>query len=156
MKVTDLLETFIDNENGAGATPNNQEVDYFGLRVLMEPTVFLGLVTPLSRKQATSTDGLKQHISSGGKIGAPTLYVKIPPEWEDGDLSSPAEVTGHEGRNRMFAIKELYGDRPVEVHIIPGGGLRARHLKPEWVQALSDRLIAERSSRVVAGPLFTK
>ena len=40
MKINEII---IDNRNGAGATPNNEEIDYLGFRILMKPSVFLKL-----------------------------------------------------------------------------------------------------------------
>lgn len=155
MKVTEIFEqSVIDNVNGAGAVPYNQEIDYFGLRVMMKPTVFAQLALPLDRSGA-SYEGIKQHIQNGGKIGAPFLIIAVPPEWEDGDFSNPAAVKNHEGRNRMVALEQLYGDQPVEVHLIFSGGLRSRDITPEWVAQLNARLLKERSTEVVSGPLFT-
>lgn len=155
MKVTDLLETYIDNVRGKGATPYNQDVDYFGLAVKMKPSVFLSLALPIARDDASSADSLKQFIADGGKIGSPFLTVALPQEWtETGDTTNPAKVTSHEGRNRMIALLELYGDTPVETHLILAGGLRAQNLTPEMIQAMQSQLAAEGSGKVVRGPTF--
>lgn len=152
MKVTDILtESVIDNTSGAGATPYNADVDYFGMRTQMSPSMFLQLALPLD--QPTSADGLTQHLQNGGKIASPMLFVTIPEEWEHGDFSSPAQIKGHEGRNRMIAYRRIYGNIPVEVHFILNKGLRARDLTPEWVAALKKTLISQ-SGRLVHGPIF--
>lgn len=155
MKVTDLLESYIDNVRGKGATPYNQDVDYFGLAVKMKPSMFLSLALPIARGDASSADSLKQFISNGGKIGSPFLTVSLPPEWvESGDTTKPAKVTSHEGRNRMLALLELYGDVPVETHLILAGGLRARNLTPEIIKALQTQLADEASGKIIRGPTF--
>lgn len=41
----------IDNRHGLGTTPNNAEIDYFGLRVLMTPRTFLNLAAPLTHEK---------------------------------------------------------------------------------------------------------
>ena len=152
MRLRELLsEVKIDNKDGAGAVPYNQDVDYFGLRVMMRPSTFLRLAAPLGQEHSAE---LEKYIADGGAIGAPFLEIKIPPEWDDGDYSKTAQVMGHEGRNRMTAIKKLEGDAPIEVHIFPRGGYRARDITPEFRAALVRGLQAEKASNIIAGPLF--
>ena len=147
-----ITEVNIDNRNGAGAVPFNQEIDYFGLRTLMTPGTFLALAARLSTP--TSKEGLVNHIKAGGAIGAPFLKIKYPPEWEDGDFSQPAQVTGHEGRNRVLAVQEVEGDVSVEVHIFFDGGVRRRDLTDEIITQLNTSLIPEKSSSLLQGPFF--
>lgn len=152
MRLRELLsEVKIDNKQGAGAVPYNQEIDYFGLRTAMRPSTFLRLAAPLGQEHSAE---LEQYIANGGAIGAPFLEIKIPQEWDDGDFSKPAQVVGHEGRNRMTAVKKLEGDAPIEVHIFPKGGYRARDITPEFKAALNKNLYAEKSTSLVSGPLF--
>ena len=152
MRLRELLsEVKIDNKQGAGAVPYNQDVDYFGLRTTMRPSTFLRLAAPLGQEHSAE---LEQYIADGGAIGAPFLEIKIPMEWDDGDFSKPAQVAGHEGRNRMTAVKKLEGDAPIEVHILPRGGYRARDITPEFKAALAKSLYAEKSTNLVSGPLF--
>ena len=145
-------ELKIDNKNGKGAVPYNQDIDYFGLRVSMRPSTFLKLALPLP--DDADYEHLKQHIAQGGAVGAPFLDVKIPPEWDDGDFSKPAKVAGHEGRHRMKAALSLEGDEPVETHIFPKGGYRARDLTPEFIKHLNQSLETQAGGRVLTGPLF--
>ena len=51
----------IDNVNGKGATPNNQDVGYKGLRVLVTPSVFLKLALPLTQPHPDSLEFLRGH-----------------------------------------------------------------------------------------------
>ena len=145
-----LDEVNIDNRAGAGAVPYNTEVDYFGLRVMMRPSIFLKLAAPLGQPH---NEKLEQYIAQGGAIGSPFIMVDIPEAWEDGDFSQLAEVTGHEGRNRVSAVLKLEGDAPIEMHLFPRY-LRRRHLTSQWIEALNRGLTAEHSGRVVPGPLF--
>jgi len=156
-------DEYIDNENGAGSTGNNGNIDYLGLRVRMLPHVFRSLASPLTRKEADTAEGLKAFVLGGGRVGSPMLYLDIPEGWSKGDFSEAASVNGHEGRNRMFAFEEICGrDEMVEVHIIPGSRLReyrARHLTPEIVSAMQHGIRAQSGSRsvqgrLVPGPLF--
>jgi putative chitinase len=152
MRLRELLsEVKIDNKQGAGAVPFNQDVDYFGLQVMMKPSTFLRLAAPLGQEHSAE---LEKYIANGGAIGAPFLEIKIPIEWDDGDFSKPAQVAGHEGRNRMTAVQKLEGDAPIEVHIFPRGGYRARDITPEFRRALARGLQAEKAANVVTGPLF--
>lgn len=152
MRLRELLsEVKIDNKDGAGAVPYNQDVDYFGLRVMMRPSTFLRLAAPLGQEHSAE---LEKYIADGGAIGAPFLEIKIPPEWDDGDFSASAQVAGHEGRNRMTAIQKLEGDAPIEVHIFPRGGYRGRDITPEFKSALARGLQAEKATNIVPGPLF--
>lgn len=153
MKISEFIcEVKIDNAKGAGAVPYNAEIDYFGLRVAMKPSTFLALALPLD--EPTSKEGLKKHLQDGGAIGAPFLEVAIPPAWDDGDFSESAQIKSHEGRNRMKAIIELEGDEPIEVHIVPRGGYRARDLTDDYRKRLQAGMYAEQSKRLINGPLF--
>ena len=88
MRLRELLsEVKIDNKDGAGAVPYNQDVDYFGLRVMMRPSTFLRLAAPLGQEHSAE---LEKYIADGGAIGAPFLEIKIPPEWDDCDYSKTA------------------------------------------------------------------
>jgi len=146
-----ITEVTIDNVKGAGAVPYNQEIDYFGLRVKMKPSIFLKLALPLGQPHSAE---LEKYIADGGAIGSPFLEIKIPPEWDDGDFSKFAQVASHEGRNRITAVKKLEGDEPIEVHLIPRGGLRARDLTAEFVEKMQEGMYAEKSTHLVSGPLF--
>jgi len=152
MRATEFItEVTIDNVKGAGATPYNQDIDYFGLRVKMKPSIFLKLALPLGQPHSAE---LEKYIADGGAIGSPFLEIKIPPEWDDGDFSKFAQVASHEGRNRITAVKKLEGDEPIEVHLIPRGGLRARDLTAEFVEKMQEGMYAEKSTHLVSGPLF--
>ena len=146
-----LSEVRIDNKKGAGSTPNNDNVDYLGLRVMMKPSVFLKLAPPLG--YSADLQRMRDLIQSGGAISAPQLYLEIPPSWDDEDLTKPARVQSHEGRHRMQAILELEGDEPVETHLFPLG-MRRRHLTPQMIQRLQQSLISQGLRQLVRGPLF--
>ncbi len=147
MKVSEVK---IDNKDGAGAVPYNQDVDYFGIRVKMKPSTFLRLAAPLGREHSPE---LEKYIADGGAIGAPFLTLGIPKEWDDGDLTKFAKVDGHEGRNRMLAVQKLEGDAPIEVHVFPRY-YRARDMTPELIEKINSGLYAEKTTNLVRGPLF--
>jgi hypothetical protein len=171
----------IDNEHGIGQISNNEDIDYFGLRVLMKPSTFHKLTLELPRDEAPSVDWMKgrearfsSEVAEEGPRGfaSPMLTVEVPDEWgssgwESRDLSRPARVTGHEGRNRMYASKEIYGDvDPVETYIVfrrasGRGGLRNYDMGPKWVERLDAGMVSERERirhgrgvRETVGPLF--
>lgn len=150
-----INEYKIDNRNGIGAVPYNQDVDYFGLRVAMRPSTFLKLALPMnnSAEDQASIEHIIQQKDTEG-IGAPFLSIRIPEEWENGDLLKPAKVTGHDGRHRMAAILKSEGDDPVETHLFPAY-LRHRDFEahPEWIDALNQQIIGQRGN-VIRGPIF--
>ncbi len=152
MKVSEILkEVTIDNEKGWGSVPYNRNVDYLGLRVQMKPSIFLSLACKLGGE---INDALRQHMKSGGAIGSPFLEIVLPEEWMSGDLTKPAVVRGHEGRNRMTLLLRNEGDTPIEVHLF-FPQYRRRHLTPEMIQELNTKLIPERMSIPIKGPFFT-
>ena len=146
-----LKEHQMDNTDGWGSTPINGNVDYMGLRVMMRPSTFLKLALPL--KEPKSSADIIKHIEQGGHIASPFLMIDIPDEWDNGDFSTPARVTGHEGRNRMKALQELEGTQHQEVHIFPRG-LRNRHMTPEFLKNLNKWLMPERQEHPISGPFW--
>lgn len=132
-----LKEVVIDNVRGMGAVPDNQEVDYLGVRTLMKPSVFLELA---ERRHffARSASSIANELRDGEAIGAPFLIVKVD---EDGD--QPAEVMNHEGRNRMVAVQEVEGDDPIEVHIFLAQGMRRRHLTDTKLRDMQRIMISQ-------------
>ena len=138
----------IDNKEGWGAVSNNQEVDYFGMRVKMKPSVFLKLAE--SRRGVPAVDKVVDHIKNGGAIGAPFLIISY-------TQGSPAEIIGHEGRSRMIAIQQVFGDIPVEVHLFFNSDTvnRARHLTPDIVADINKTMMSQ-DDQELSGPFFTE
>jgi hypothetical protein len=157
MRARDFIdEVNMDSREGAGAVPYNADVDYFGIRVTMKPTTWLSLAHELQKDSTTSTyiEKLAKYMKDGGAIAPPWYNIRIPREWEDGDLTKPANIVGHEGRHRMEAVIATEGDTPVEVHFFFPGGLRARDIKPEWIDRMNKNIINERG-QIITGPWFT-
>lgn len=158
MKVKEILsEVKIDNNSGIGVTPNNKEIDYFGIRVSMRPSTFLRLALELKQPRDDNMQWITDHIKSGGAISSPWFSVMIPDEWIDGDFTKMATIIGHEGRHRMHAILNVEGDVATEVHMLFRGKRRewrARHVTPEIIQALNRGMVAEEGRGVIQGPLF--
>ena len=157
MRLYQILESRIDNKNGAGAVPDNQEVDYFGKKVAMTPRMFLKLAKPLQfDKDVEKTIlGLMDYMKQGNKIGSPFFGIKLPGEWFDGnfDTQEKPRVMNHEGRHRMYALQSMDGNNPVEVHLFFRGGVRARDITPEIMAKLNEGILNE-EGRYVSGPLF--
>jgi hypothetical protein len=142
-------KVIIDNRKGWGAVPYNADVDYFGIKSLMKPSVFLKLALPLT--DAPNLAAITDHIKQGGAIGAPFLDVAPPVEWEDENFDMFAKVSGHEGRNRMTAILSLFGDNPIETHLFVKQ-YRAREITRPMVESMQDGLYMEKSTRLLTMP----
>ena len=158
MKLRDIItEVLIDNTKGIGCVPYNQDIGYFGAQVMMRPSTFLQLATHLDRQDATSSVGIENYIRNGGAIASPWVKIKVPTDWNNNIFTQHAAIVGHEGRNRMYAILNVDGDRPVEVHLVFVGDKkewRARDLTPEMMAAVNSGLVNEDKTRVIRGPLF--
>jgi hypothetical protein len=144
---------YYDQVSGKGAVPYNQEIDYKGLRVLMRPSMFLALAKPMIKGQAEAEnfEFLKQWIGNGNPIGSPFLNINFP--YVDGKfVTEGARINGHEGRNRALAIKELYGDDPIEVHIITSIGSK-RYFTPEMREVVRQGIQGERGL-YIPGPIW--
>lgn len=138
---------------GWGQTPIGTDVDYFGLRVKMRPSTFLKLAAPLT--SGAKNPEVEKHMQGGGKIAYPWLDIRDPAEWETKqDFSKPAQVVGHEGRNRMKTWIKLKGDDPIQVNLFLKNANRRRYITDEMIDALSKGLFAEKSSSFIKGPLF--
>ena len=144
-----VTEVNIDNKKGRGAVPNNQEVDYFGKRVMMKPSTFIKLASKLGKDPEPE---MIDYIKKGGAIGAPFLVINVP--WDDDEDHVKLMVSDHEGRNRMLAIMKAEGDAPVETHLFFKGKYnRARHLEPEFLTAIQSELISQ-DNQLIKGPLW--
>lgn len=142
-------------DDAIGLIPLNQSVDYHGLRVEMLPSIFLRLARHLpDEARRKSYDFFRKSLAEGSASLAPSsLFVEIPEQWDDGDLSMPAVVKSHEGRHRAKALMDELGARhPIEVHVFPRG-LRRRHLTPEWIARMNQGMVGE-DGRLILGPLF--
>jgi len=145
----------LDNEKGMGAVSNNSggNPDYFGIRVMMKPSTFHRLALHLPGDQRSSFyKEMVKKVAQGEPIASPFLDIIIPDEWEEGDYSEPAKVRGHEGRHRMYAVNDVDGDVPVEVHIwgrFKSSEMRRRHLNDEMIDRILAGLISEEGNDYV-------
>lgn len=152
-----IKEHIVDNRLGAGATSYNTDIDYFGFKVKMLPSMFLSLAAPGG---GDSAEGLQTFITDGGAVASPMPYIRVPPEWKEGRVSlnyGTPDICGHEGRNRMMAIRNLEGEVPVETHIILRSDRvewRARNITSEIIALLNKGVMNENETAFVTGPLF--
>lgn len=146
-----INEVVIDNQKGAGATPNNMEVDYKGFRVEMKPSTFLSLAAYVSR-HTDKVEAMCDHLRKGGTIASPFLKILVPDEWKKADYSTPAQIFGHEGRHRMLGIWRTEDDIPVETHLFFASHNKS-HVKPEWLEMVNKSLVSE-DGDLIEGPFF--
>jgi hypothetical protein len=91
--------------------------------VKLTPSQFESL-NPRGGKPET-VEYIKSLAEKGADIAPPFVEV----EWNA--KRGAWQVTGHEGRSRTKAYKELVGDEPMTVDLLLGGGLRRGDLTPE-------------------------
>lgn len=145
----------IKNKEGSiGYVTINDNIDYMGLRVMMTPRTFHQLAEPLPPYARATSRIIKRLMLDGEPVASPFLDIEIPTAWADDDYSQPARVRSHEGRNRMYAILDIFGNVPVETHLIFSHHLRNHDIKPEWIEQLRTRLIPQRKDTPKVGNLF--
>jgi len=140
-----LGELHFNQETGKGQVPDNMDVDYKGFAVIMTPRQFHALVAPRTYNDeslAFITDAIK----NGEAIGSPFLSILK-------DKKGRYRVSGHEGRTRMKAISDVYGQVPVLVHIF-ADWTRAEKLSAEIINAIRNSLIPEKQDKALKGPHF--
>lgn len=156
-KAYHLGRVYYDPVNGKGAIPYNQEIDYKGIRVLMRPSMYLSLCYPIREgsAEATNFDFIKEYIKGGNPIGNPWLSVELPYLGQGEFTTKDAYISGHEGRNRVLAIQQLYGDHElIEVHITTSMGSN-RYLD-EGKRADMRAGLKSQTGRFIKGPLWEK
>lgn len=136
-------------KDGLGAVPFNQSVYYHGLVAELRPSKFLELALPHEGQRDQSAREITKLIKDGYAMGIPWLYVDIDPINERGSF---ARITGHEGRARCLAVKELIGDVSIPVHLFLTHGYRARDLEQKHIDRLLEAVYAEKSTTLVARP----
>jgi len=158
-----INEVVINNEYDAnakfapiGLTPNNTNVDYLGLRVAMRPSIFLKLAAPIGPHPTPGAiEFMRDELRQGRPFASPFLILSIPDQWKRDNYAATARVDGHEGRHRLTAILETEGDDPLEIHLFFRQSLRVRHIKPNWIEKMNQRLIPQLTTRSIPGPFFT-
>lgn len=125
-------KVLVDNKNGLGGTPNNQEIEYFGFVGFITPNKFFGLAAHSDTMQERG-DQIEKAMHEKG-IGNPFLSLKTE---NDQAPWGNIRVDGHEGRARMSVVARLNGaNTPFPIHFFVRQ-LRARHLSLEFFQLLN-------------------
>jgi len=145
------LDEAVLDPHGWGATPMGVDIDYFGFKVKMRPSMFLKLAAPLTASGENSE--VAHHMERGGKIAYPILIIEEPQEWEEGDFSKDAKIASHEGRNRMKKWLHMHGDEPIQVNMFFRNANRSRYITPQMIKQLRQGVFNEVGNYVV-GPLF--
>jgi len=137
----DYTRVTFDPARGIGQVPFNENINYIGFTVWMTPADFLRL-NPVRQVPSKVSRYLDDALERGESLGPPFIDVKMDDE-QPGGGPYEMQVTGHEGRGRMQAlVRRGFEFVPMPVHVIPGRGIRARHLDHRRIQGatiLSDR-----------------
>ena len=116
--------------SGTGSTPNNLNIEYLGFTKYLTPNEFLSNAAPLQEVNEKTIQYFIDKYKNGEPISNPTFYAIYD---EDKNV---LEITGHEGRHRMEALRRVSPNEKVPVHIFPQG-LRARHFVDKNVNEIS-------------------
>jgi hypothetical protein len=153
-----LNEVIVDPIHGIGAVPNNQEIDYYGIRVKMKPSIFLKLASPFDSLSGNNQriEKIAQYIKNGGSIAPPFLNIRFQEMNNQYDFNEPALVSGHEGRHRMMAVQMIDGDIPIEVHLF-FYQINRRGLTKDIVEKVNSLLYSQNDfiTEPLEGPFFT-
>lgn len=104
----------IDETKGIGASEIGENIQEQGFTTMMRPSEYLGLAKPLGTIDEGRMAGLAQRIKAGEPIATPNLTVEWNPK------KGAWQVTGEDGRHRMRAIQDAFGDKPHQVNIVTG------------------------------------
>ena len=115
---------YIDNKDGLGATPDNQNVLYKGCITIMKIDDYFKLAKPDPNVTAR-VPYMAQKIKEGFGFGNPCFYMDID-GFVDED-ATPPEIKGHEGRARCKLFKDS-GITEIPVQFL-FNGYRARHVQ---------------------------
>ena len=127
----------VDPRRGAGAAPNNSNINYMGCVVWMTPGDFVRLNPPRPLRPG----GVHVLLDQGGAVGPLTLYCNFEGAWGARDPADPwadpklviksLGVHAHEGRGRAMWMAKHQPLVLVPVHLIIQPEVRARHIDPE-------------------------
>lgn len=140
-RITDRL--YVDNVDGMGATPDNQNVMYKGFVGELPLKLFIDMALA-SGDRVERSGPLKEKMLAGYGIGSPCFYIDVRPYMTEGD--GKAVITGHEGRARVTALQELgVSSMPIQFFIT---GYRSRHIREvaDFMYWLNEGLVDERGN----------
>lgn len=138
-----------DGKEPLGFVPmqSKSEIEYRGLIAITNPSNFKS-VTPNRSFDSTSSNiyKIKSEIEQGNPIVPPFLEIEI--------KNNKPYVYGHEGRTRVEAINQLYGniDIPVILFVyIDGGKLRYNNKDiDKYISILKDGLFSQNDKKYVS------
>lgn len=130
-----------DGRAGLGWTSLSHSMHYYGPVVAMRPSAFLRLAAPLARPREGVVAHIREILRGGEAIAQPFLTLD---EGEDG-----IRVSGHEGRHRMLAILDAFGDVEVPV-LLSFRGRKARDLPASTVHSLRAGIVPEMGGATMA------
>lgn len=152
---------YYDNLCGLGQTPNNTEmnfspVSFHGFCVLMKPSDFLSVATPLGqeRKEGQLEAFLAAFRDPRDPVGmaSPILHLDAEVLKQDPATTQAAKVRGHEGRHRMMALREINGDRPTPVQVRVGDLRGIKDLSAFFCR-LAEGFTSEVGGRMIHAPI---
>jgi hypothetical protein len=129
------------DRNGIGLT--GRSINEAALWVLMRPSIFLALATPLPAPRM-SLRWLKDQIDVGCAIAPAELRVRV--------QSAPVALA-HEGRHRMTDLLHRLDDRPVPVRISLQH-TEESEINHGLIERLRKRMRSQRGREIIEGPLF--
>ena len=128
-------KTIFDNKFGLGQVPDGANVVYMGFAIEIKPSDFISMVKPGDREKDASN--LLEKMKKLTPIGTPFLEVKTNLEdWKEEAAPLKVKISGHEGRARTMAFRQLNGNIPFFVHVFPRGGYRSKHFSKQFFDEL--------------------
>lgn len=123
----------IDCVNGLGNVPNNQNILYLGFIATMRLSNFQILALDDEGDQDKTADWMVEKIKEGYSIGQPWFSINV-----DVKENEVFQITGHEGRGRIKAIKKYLGDIEMPIQFFLDKGMKNRDLTPEILKKFEE------------------
>ncbi len=145
-----LGRLLFNQQAGLGGTIVNHCYPYGSFVVFMKPAVFLSLASSgiVHNSRDFIAEGIERYAGTNSfPLAAPYLMVDF--------SSDPPRITGHEGRNRMRAIKSLDIADDIPVLIQPSDAMPLEKIGAGALAAFFEGAINQ-DKRPVNGPLFSR
>ncbi len=124
----------IDCVNGLGNVPNNQNVLYLGFISKMKLSSFQELALDDEGDQDKTADWMVEKIKEGYSLGQPWFSINM-----DVKENEMFQITGHEGRGRIKAIKKYLGeDIEIPIHFFLDKGMKNRDLTDDLIKKFQE------------------
>ena len=147
-----VKNVIFDNKTGLGSTPNNQNVNYKGITVIMDADDFIKIAADAGETREETAAELKELIDQGYGLGTPFLELDIDDAIDNANKPITVKCVGHEGRGRVICAKKYFGITELPVHLF-FLGYRNRHITPEIIDQINKGIKRERSSSVVTNAI---